>query len=59
VPLIAVRDGIFRNYFDTQTAVIMEGTRICKKTGKCDMFHVALFIPTFRARRNADVVLLL
>ena len=37
----------------------MEGTGIRKRIGKCDMFHVALFVPTFRARRNADVVQLL
>jgi len=26
----------------------MEGTGICKRIGKCDMFHVAQFVPTFR-----------
>ena len=56
---IAVRDGILRNYGDPQTAVAMEVTGICKRIGKCDMFHVAQFVPTFRARRNADFVQLL
>ena len=50
---------MLRNYGDPQTAVVMEGTRICKRIGKCDMFHVALFVPTFRAYRNAEVVQLL
>jgi hypothetical protein len=56
VPLIAVRVRILRNYGDPQTAVAMEGTAICEKTAKCDMFHVALFVPTFRANRNPDVM---
>jgi hypothetical protein len=56
VTLIAVRDGILRNYGDPQTAVAVEGTAICGKTEKCDLFHVALFVPTFIASRNPDVV---
>jgi hypothetical protein len=56
---IAVRDGILRNYGETQTAVAMEGTGICKRIGKCDVFRVALFVPTFTVRRNADVAHLL
>jgi hypothetical protein len=55
---IAVRDGILRNYGDPQTSAAMEGTGICKRIGKCDMFHVTLFVPTFTAPRNADVQLL-
>jgi hypothetical protein len=43
----AIRNGIIRNCGDPQTAVAMEGTGICKRIGKCDMFHVALFVPTF------------
>ena len=23
----------------------MKGTGICKRTGKCDMFHLAVFVP--------------
>jgi hypothetical protein len=56
VPLIAVRVGILRNYGDPQTAVAVEGTAIFGKTGNCEMFHVALFFPIFRANRNVDVV---
>jgi len=37
----------------------MEGTGNCKRIGNCDMFHAVLFVPTFRARRNADVLQLL
>jgi hypothetical protein len=44
---IAVRDGILQNYEETKTAVTMEGTGICKRIGKCDAFHVALFVPKF------------
>jgi hypothetical protein len=43
---IAVRVGILQNYGDPQTAVAMEGTGICKRIGKCDVFHIALFAPT-------------
>jgi len=50
---------MLRNYVDPQAAVSMEGTGICKSIGKCDMFHVALFVPTFRACRNANFVQLL
>jgi len=50
---------MLRNYEDPQTAVAMEGTRICKRIGKCDMFHVPLFVPTFRATRYDEVVQLL
>jgi hypothetical protein len=56
---MAVRDGILRNYGDPQAVVPVEGTGICKSIGKCDMFRAALFVPKFRARRNADVVQLL
>jgi hypothetical protein len=59
VPLIAVTDGILRNYLDRKTAVAMELRGNCKNIGKYDMFHVALFVHTFRARRNADFVHLL
>ena len=45
---VAVRAGILRNYVDPQAAVSMEGTAICKRIGKCDMFHVALFVPTLK-----------
>jgi hypothetical protein len=48
-----------QNFTDPQTDVSMEGTAICKRIGKCDMFYVALFIPAFRACRNADVAQLL
>jgi hypothetical protein len=34
----------------------MEETGNCKMFGNSDMFHLALFFPTFRVRRNADVV---
>jgi len=50
---------MLRNYADPQTAVAMEVTRICKRIGKCDMFHVAQLVPKFRARRNAGFVQLL
>jgi len=50
---------MLRNYEDPQTAVVMEGTGICKRIGKCDMFHVALFVQTFRATRYDEVVQLL
>jgi hypothetical protein len=56
---IAVRDGILRKYGETKIAVAMERTGTCKITGKCDVFHVALFFPTLTARRNAYVMQLL
>jgi hypothetical protein len=55
----AVRGGILRNYGDPQTAVAMEETGICERTGNCDVIHVALFVTIFRARRKAHVVQLL
>jgi hypothetical protein len=56
---IANRDGMLWNYGDPQTAVAMEVTRFCKKAGKCDMFPVALFVPTFTVSRIADFAQLL
>jgi hypothetical protein len=53
---IAVRDGILRIYGETQTALAMEGTGNCQKIGKCDVVRVAVFVPTFRASKNADVM---
>ena len=37
----------------------MEGTGISKRIGKYNMYHVVLFVPTFRAHRNADFAQLL
>jgi hypothetical protein len=39
-----------------KTCCVNGRKKICKRIGKCDTFHVPLFIAIFRARWNADVL---